>query len=463
MTITRTLASWTASSDQLVKNGTLDVARYAMIDIVGCMIAGGPDEAPQRTYQAVSGLGSGAASIIGQAKGMPAPFAALVNGTAAHALDFDDNFHPTAGHATAVLAPMLLALGEERRSDGKSVLDAYIAGIEVLGAIGNGVNLDHYERGWHSTSTIGAMAGGAACARLMELGADEVQSAISFGFSMACGSKLQFGSMAKPLHVGIAAQNGIMAARFAAAGLTATPEPLDDQWGFRDLFAGSDSPGFADAVSNLGAPCALERYGLKVKIHPCCASVHTAVDGVIALMHENDLQPDDIARVDIVVNRVSFDNLSFPEPENEMEARFSMEYCVALAVTKGTLKMTDFLPEAIADPDVRAWLPRVTMNMASSEPLPIADNGREPARVHLHLADGRELTLFMQHAKGVKQNPLNKAEVWAKFEDCAGRVIDGKTADAIRHRLENFETLDNIGDLMRLLRAPSSPNIAKNL
>jgi len=146
-----------------------------------------------------------------------------------------------------------------------------------------------------------------------------------------------------------------------------------------------------------------------------------------------------------------------------MEARFSMEYCVALAVTKGTLKMTDFLPEAIADPDVRAWLPRVTMNMASSEPLPIADNGREPARVHLHLADGRELTLFMQHAKGVKQNPLNKAEVWAKFEDCAGRVIDGKTADAIRHRLENFETLDNIGDLMRLLRAPSSPNIAKNL
>ena len=455
MRITRTLATWAAESEPLAEGAALDLARNAMIDIVGCMIAGGPDEAPQRTRRAVTGLGAGAVSVVGQADGLPAPYAALVNGTAAHALDFDDNFHPTAGHATAVLAPMLLALGEERRASGRAILDAYIAGLEVLGAIGNGVNLDHYERGWHSTSTLGAMAGGAACARLMGLDADAVQAAISLGFSMASGSKLQFGTMAKPLHAGIAAQNGIMAARFAAAGVTATPEPLDAPWGFRDLFAGPGAPGFDDVAKHLGAPPALERYGLKVKIHPCCASVHTAVDGVIALMRENNLSPDDIARVDTVVNRVSFDNLRFPEPENEMEARFSMEYCVALAVTRGTLGLADFRPEAIANPAVRAWLPRVTMAVAAAQPLPIADNGREPAEVHLHLADGRELSRFIQHAKGVKQNPLDQAEVWAKYENCVDEVMDNATAGAVRHRLETFETLDDIGDLMRLLRAPS--------
>ena len=451
MTITRILAEWTAGSPPLARGAALELARNAMIDIVGCMVAGGPDEATRRTYTAFADLGTGPVSVVGQNDGMPAPYAALVNGTAAHALDFDDNFHPTAGHATAVLAPMLLALGEERHATGEAVLDAYIAGLEILCAIGNGVNLAHYERGWHSTSTIGAMAGGAACARLMGLDADAVQRAISLGFSMACGSKLQFGAMAKPLHAGLAAQNGIMAARLAAAGVTATPEPLESPWGFRDLFAGDDAPGFTGVADDLGTPTALERYGLKVKIHPCCASVHTAVDGVIALMREHDLSPDDISRIDTVVNKVSFDNLRFPEPESDMEARFSMEYAIALAVIKGSLKLTDFEPETIADPAVRTWLPRVTMKLAAPEPLPIADNGREPARVHLHLADGRELSLFMQHAKGVQQNPLTQSEVWDKFDDCIGDVLNRAAADAIRDHLEAFETLDDIGQLMQLL------------
>lgn len=453
MTITRELAKWTAEAPPLAKGAALDLARNAMIDIVGCMIGGGGDEATRRTFNAVAELGSGTASAVGHESGLPAPFAALVNGTAAHALDFDDNFHPSAGHATAVIAPMLLALGEERGSAGAALLDAYIAGLEVICAIGNGVNLTHYERGWHSTSTIGAMAGGAACARLMGLDADGVQRAISLGFSMASGSKLQFGAMAKPLHAGLAAQNGIMAARLAAADVTATPEPLDAPWGFRDLFAGDDSPGFDHVSDSLGEPTALERYGLKVKIHPCCASVHTAVDGVFELMREHDLSADDIAHVEARVNQISYDNLRFPEPANEMEARFSMEYAIALAVTKGTLKLGDFDAGAIGDPKIRAWLPRVSMSLASPEPLPIADNGREPAEVRLKLNDGRELTHFMQHAKGVLQNPLSQDEVWSKFDDCVGGAIDSATARSIRQQLEHFENLERVAGLMQLLRA----------
>lgn len=457
MSITRTLATWVAESGPLAGGTALDVARNAMIDIVGCMIAGGPDEATRRVLDAVRDLGAGPASIVGGVEQLTAPHAALVNGTAAHALDFDDNYHGNCGHATAVLAPALLALGEEHGAGGAAVLDAYIAGLEAMLVIGAGVNIAHYGRGWHTTSTIGVIGAAGAAARLLGLDTDGVQRALSLGFSHASGSKLQFGTMAKPLHAGMAAKNALMAARYAQAGLSAADEPLEKAWGFRDLYIGIDaSPGYADAADLLGPPLAIERYGLKVKIHPDCASTHCAVDGVLALMAEHGLCADDIDMVETVVNKISYDNLMFPDPASEMEARFSMQYGVALAVTKGALKLADFRPEAIADETVRAWLPRVKMTLSPPDnPLVTADNGREPAKVFIRTKDGREFDIFMQYAKGVLQNPLTEDEMWAKFDDCIEGIMAPAKADAVRHRLETFETLDDVGDLMRLLRAPS--------
>jgi 2-methylcitrate dehydratase PrpD len=455
MAITRALSEWSTEAKPLVHGSALGLARDAVIDIVGCMIAGAGDLAVKRACEAVADLGAGPATIVGNSQTLPAPHAALVNGTAAHALDFDDNYHPLAGHATAVLVPALLAMAEERRANGAAVLDAYIAGLEALDCIGNGVNLEHYERGWHSTSTIGTMGAAVACARLMSLDADGVQRAISLGFSLAGGSKLQFGSMAKPLHAGIAAQHGIMAARFAAAGISASDEPLDAPWGFRDLFAGPASSRYAEAIGRIGTPLAIERHGLKAKIHPCCASAHCAVDGVLALMKKNRLRAADIEHVDIVVNRVSYDNLRYPEPANEMEARFSMQYCVALAMVRGALRLTDFRAEALDDPTTRAWLPRVTMRLPDSgSELTRTDNGREPAEVHIYLKHGQMLSTFVQFAKGVLQNPLSDAEKWAKFDDCVDGVMGPARAAEVKACLEAFEALPRIGDLMTLLAGP---------
>ena len=455
MSITRTLATWMAESEPLAKGTALGLARNAMIDIVSCMIAGGPDEATRRALDAVHDLGVGPASIVGCVEPLTAPYAALVNGTAAHALDFDDNYHGNCGHATAVLAPALLALGEERGASGVAVLDAYIAGLEAMLVIGAGVNIAHYEKGWHTTSTIGVIGAAGAAARLLGLDADGIQRALSLGFSHASGSKLQFGTMAKPLHAGMAAKNALMAVRYAKAGLSTVDEPLEERWGFRDLYVGFDaSLGYANSADLLGPPLAIERYGLKVKIHPDCASTHCAIDGVLALMAEHGLCADDIDMVETVVNKISYDNLMFPDPVSEMEARFSMQYGVALAITKGALKLADFRPEAIADEAVRAWLPRVKMTLSpSDDPLPTVDNGREPAKVFIRTKDGRDFDIFMQRAKGVLQNPLTDDEIWSKFGDCIEKIIDPAKADDIRSHLEMFETLDDIGDLMRLLRA----------
>ena len=454
MTITHKLATWLSEVDPLAEGRALELARNAVIDIVGCMIAGGKDLATCRTLDAVRDLGSGPASIVGHAEMLTAPHAALVNGTAAHALDFDDNYHGNMGHATAVLVPALLALGEERGLGGRAVLDAYIAGLEALLVIGKGVGLSHYEKGWHTTSTIGTIGAAAAAARLMQLDLPGIQRAMSLGFSHASGSKLQFGNMAKPFHAGMSAKNGLMSARYANAGLTAVEEPLDKPWGFRDLYIGFDkSPGYADNLENIGMPLAIERYGLKVKIHPDCASTHCAVDGLLCLISENGLEEHDIDTVEVVVNKISYDNLMFPNPVSEMEARFSMEYAIALAITRGQLRIADFRSEVIADENVRSWFPRIKMVQSLPEaPLPTAENGREPAKVIIRTKDGRGLEIFKQRARGVLQNPLTDDEMWAKFDDCIENAGMEVQASEIRAYLEAFETVDHVGELMNLLR-----------
>lgn len=454
MTITRRLSHWISASASLAQGRATTLARNAMVDIVGCMVAGADDDASRRVLAAVRALGSGPATVVGRPEGLTAPHAALVNGTAAHALDFDDNYHGNCGHATAVLAPALLALGEERGAGGTAVLDAYIVGLEAMLLIGAGVNIAHYEKGWHSTSTIGTIGAAGAAARLMELDEDAIGRALSLGFSHASGSKVQFGTMAKPFHAGMAAKNALMAARYAEAGITAAEEPLAAAWGFRDLYVGFEtSPGYAGASSLLGPPPAIERYGLKVKTHPNCASTHCAVDGVLRLMDEHGLSAADIEEIEAQVNKVSYDNLMFAEPASEMEARFSMHYAIALAVTKRRLTRTDFHPDAIANESTRSWLPRVKMTLSPAEaPLPTADNGREPAKVFLRTKDGRAYSTFVQHAKGVLQNPLTDDEMWEKFEDCVGDVLDVHQAAELQAALKSFETLDRISDLMAILR-----------
>lgn len=415
-----------------------------MKDVVACMIAGSRDPAVRAAARAARDWGG-------------LHRAAMVGGVAAHALDYDDNFHPQAGHATAVLAPALFAVAAARGASGSDVLDAYVVGLEVLARIGEGVNLAHYERGWHSTSTIGAMGAAAACARLVRLPPAGVNAAISLGFSMAGGSKLQFGTMAKPVHAGLAALHGVMAAELAASGITATPEPLEGPWGFRDLFAGPASPGYAGIAARIGRPLAIEQYGLKAKVHPGCASAHCAIDAVLALRREFGIDSTEVASVDVLVNRMSYDNLMYPDPGTEMEARFSMQYCIALALLHGRLTLRDFTPAAIRRAEVRRWLPAITMrHTGAGDPLQLADNGREPAKVTLHLKDGRKPERFVQYPKGVLQAPMSHEELDAKLADCA-RSLAPAALRKLRSLLDGFERLPDLRALARLLPVTSAP------
>ena len=391
------------------------------------MIAGAKDEATLRVSNA----------------GIPSE--ALIYGTAAHALDYDDNYHPMAGHATAVLAPAIFALAESTKVSGVAALDAYIVGLEALSLVGNGVNLVHYERGWHSTSTLGPFGAAAACARLLRLDESRVTAALSLAFSMASGSKVQFGTMAKPMHAGLAAQHGVMAALLAESGVAGVSEPLEGPWAFRELFAGAGSPGYRPR--DIGRPLAIERYGLKAKIHPCCASVHTAVDALIFLKEKFRFDSEHVESIDVLVNRVSYDNLRYADPKTDTEARFSMQWAMALALLQGRLNLADFTPAALKRRDVRAWLPRIRMrHTRPGDEHPSKENGREPARTTVLLNDGRRLSRYAQRPKGTLQIPLTAAELQVKFEDCApGQAALGKL-------LDRFERVRDIRTLLGLIR-----------
>jgi 2-methylcitrate dehydratase PrpD len=176
---------------------------------------------------------------------------------------------------------------------------------------------------------------------------------------MASGSKLQFGTMAKPLHAGLAASTASWRQCSPRAASRACAEPLEGAWGFRDLFAGAGSPGYRPRA--IGRPLAIERYGLKAKIHPCCASVHTAVDALLFLKQKYRFDAGDVESIDVLVNRVSYDNLRYPDPKTDTEARFSMQWAIALALLQDRLRLADFTPAALKRRELRAWLPRIRM------------------------------------------------------------------------------------------------------
>src|SRR6267142_1044663 len=261
-----TIAAWSHSASAfspLARRRAID----AIADTIGCMVAGVDDFSTQAVRRAVATQLSisGESPVMGGGRA-PAAIAAMVNGTAAHALDYDDNFHPAISHASAVLVPALLAAAWPMKISGRALVDAYLVGLEAQAAVGIGVNPSHYTAGWHSTSTCGAIGTAAGVSRLIGLDAAAMARAMSMAVSLASGIKGQFGTPAKPFHAGMAARNAVEAAALGRAGMTGRFDILETAQGFRDLFGGPDAAGW-DGLS-LGQPPAIESHGVIPKRHP---------------------------------------------------------------------------------------------------------------------------------------------------------------------------------------------------
>ncbi|WP_313291354.1 MmgE/PrpD family protein [Rhizobium rhizoryzae] len=394
----------------------MERAEDAIVDTIGCMIAGMNDAAPQSVAAAFANeIKPDGPSLVFTGGRASRSVAALINGTAAHCLDFDDNFHPARAHASAVLVPALLSVATSSNDfSGPMLVRAYLAGLEAQSSVGVGTIPSHYNRGWHGTSTIGCIGAAAGVAVLLGLDEAQISHAMSLATSMASGPKGQFGTGAKPLHAGIAARNAVEAALLAQSGLAARLDILERPQGFLDLFGGDEATGWTDL--SWDEKHIIETRGLVTKLHPCCASTHRAIDAALDLQKEHGFSVEDIQRIDTKVGRSAVDNLAYPDPSDEMQARFSMQYCLAVALTNGGLSLGDFTPQAAIRPEPRCLMAKITMTSYSVE----EERGVErlPHHVHIALKDGRRFSTERLHANGAIQRPLTDAQKLAKFKDC---------------------------------------------
>jgi len=365
-------------------------------------------------------------------------------------LDFDDHDSPTIAHPSAVIVPAVLALGEAADADGRSLLRAYIVGLEVMDRLGEMVNPWHYERGWHATSTLGSIAAAGAAACLLRLDPAQALAALSLGATMASGLKAEFGSEAKPFHVGMAAQNGVMAAELAASGLTAVPEALSGPLGFTGVYGKADGSSGA-ALPALPPPLAIEQHGLSVKKYPCCSYLGRILDLLLAERAAGRLRAEQVARIDIVMPGRSAAVVRFGIPRNADEARFSAPYCAAVALLEGGLAPRHFQPEALELPATLALARRIAVT-ASPKPQALEDMAPEdPDELHVELIDGRRIELLARTVRGGPDQPLSRPELLAKLALCAESVLEAPLLATLAAQLEAFAERGRVRDLMALL------------
>jgi len=452
-TATARLAQWAADTPSQWPADCTDLARRAFVDTVGCAIAGSVEAPARAVRDAVAGWGPGVCAVHGSALRVPAAAAALANGTAAHAQDYDDVNNPAMSHPSAVLVPALLALATEIEADSRRCLDAYLVGYEILTRLGEAANLAHYFRGWHTTLSLGAPAAAVACARLLRLDAARTRAALSMATSMGGGSKRQLGTGTKPLHAGLAAQAGILAARLAASGLDAAPEIFQGRWGMLEMTAGDAAPGFAGVLERLGNPPAAREHGVWFKLYPCCASTHRAIDAALALRAQQALDVHAIASIDAMVSANAAANLRYAIPADPSQARFSLPYCIAAALLDGEVTPASFTPQAIARPEAAALTPRIRMTVD-----PELDGERavaemvERATLTARTDDGRVVELRVDTPRGHPLSPLDDELLDAKFRACTRTVLAHEAGERTLAALRGMGTQAAEPDFTRWLQ-----------
>lgn len=431
---TRELGRWAAEVGGDWSPKVWGIAAHAWEDTIASAIAGAGDRGTEAVRNTLSVGGS--VPVIGAGFLTSPAEAALANGYAAHAVEMDENFLIGLGHLCAVVVPAILSVGYEADLRGRQALDALVVASEVMARVGRALDRAHTDRGWHGTSTIGALAAAVACGRLMGLPAPEMTHALALSVSMCAGPKVQFGTEAKPLHAGLAAQAGVMAARLARSGLKASDKALEGACGFGDLYSGVKHADWSGALPRDGEPMAIEWSGMAFKLWPSCGASHRAIAGVLALRQQHGFGAEDVESVVVEVSHGVMLNLRYPEPKDHKEAQFSMPYAIALALRFGRLTLADYTAEAVQDEATRRLMPRVTMVKypGSAEGTENAAN-HMPHRVTVRLKDGRRLERTVQHMKGGLGDPFTQAERRAKFDMCCASVLPSERLEAVRRML----------------------------
>ena len=458
LTLTSEIAQFVHGIDfESIPKSVVQRAKEAIIDGTGVALSGYSSDCATLIRSYISGLRlQGKATVIGGATKLPAEYAALANGVAGHALDFDDTqisslpdrvygllTHPT----TPVLAAALPA-AEEVGASGRELLAAFCAGVEVACKMAEAIAPHHYKNGFHSTGTIGIFGATAAAAKLYGLDVDSMCHALGIAASKSSGIRAAFGTMTKPYHAGAAGEGGVVAAKLAQMGYKTAPDALDGPWGYFQVAGTGVEP---EAIrGKLGNPHSLVDPGVSIKPYPCGSLAHPSMDALLDLISEHDIKPEAVSAVRLGTTSNVLAALRYPEPTNELEAKFSIPFCMAILVLERKGGIVQFTDETVLRRDVRDMMARVEPYL--HEGLEAEGFQRIRSVVEVILRDGSSHTKEATTSRGTPDRPMSRIELADKFHDCAQNILSPSAEKEVLELTYGLDALSNIQSLTSLLR-----------
>ena len=425
----------------------IERTRLAFTDTIGVMLAGSQEHVAQIACEMVKAEGSApAVSVVGQSFRASPQLAALANGVAAHAMDYD--FSYIMGQPMVPIIPALLPLAEQSGASPAELIAAYIVGFEVASRMARANPTQSLAGGWHAVGTIGTIAAAAACARLLKLPAAAIPDVIGISASLAGGFSSNFGTMTKPLHAGQAARNGVMAALLGGRGFTANPAALEGTNGYFRAFARGLDVSFAP-FGDLGRTFDIVERGFKPKLYPCGGLGHTAIDATLELRDQLLPRLGDITGIKASITRYAAARIGPNYPASIENAKFSMPYLAAYTLLHGAPKLAAFSEAAINDERVRAAARLVSIAI---DPEFAEVFEESPSRIIVSFRDGSTVEKLRYYASGTLQFPLTPAQIHEKFMDCAPRAVGQDAATKLfagLQRLNEAASLDLMWPLLR--------------
>jgi 2-methylcitrate dehydratase PrpD len=457
MNITEKIACFVADFDgKNLPEEALDRTKAAMIDYVGVTFAGITERCSEIVRETVESLGGNPqASIWGTSMKTSVLLAALANGTAAHALDYDDVNSIMRSHPSIQLLPGLFALGENEHRSGREIITSYVVGFEVGAKLGRALNPELVFQGWFPVGTLGTLMQAVASAKLLALDAQQVRMAIGIATNLASGLRCNNGTMAKPLMAGRVGTNGVLAALLAKRGMTAHEEALGARFGFFENFSRGDRQNLDQAIRSLGEPLEIVQLGITTKLYPCCAGSHMAIDCALHLTREHKMKPEEIREVRVSISKNARYLLIHPRPRTEMEAKFSLEYAVARGILDGQIGLQQFTPDKIREPRLQALIEKIKANYYDgSETGGKGEWTRLPVKIDISMKNGEGFSFEVDRPKGSPRNPLTPAEIEEKFRQCVQGKFSESTTNRVLDPMKNFEKLPDVASLPAVWSEP---------
>jgi 2-methylcitrate dehydratase PrpD len=431
------------------------MATDAITDLLGCMIAGSGEPLAKMLGGIVFDVPTNYGAPLAATGRIGSPHdSALYNGALAHAIDYDDVTHPAYAHPGASIVPALLATAHFEDISGAEALTAYILGIEMVSKLGRALNTAHYKNGWHASATFGTMGAAATAASMLRLDAATYTRTLALAASAASGLRANFGTMAKPLHVGYAARNAVLAALMARAGISANTEILEHPYGFAEVFnhhGNIDWPQF----ETWGDPLEiLTEFGLGLKPYPACGAAHPPIEAAVNLRDQIDGGLDAIRDIRIGVTEMHFEPMIYDRATNGLEAKFCMGYCIAAALLDGNVTLQSFNEAEVLRINASGLVEKVRMELDER----VTGNTEFGSVVTIETKSGQRLEQIIPLAIGKPERWFPKERLETKFHDCCVGVISRNHATEIFELAQNIETASSLENLIDAVgRAPESP------